>query len=63
MNKNYRTQELFIACPLPLDEKDAHKNYPFGINIQIRTEHGKTKWLNVTPMELKQIENVLTEKA
>jgi hypothetical protein len=55
----YRTQELYAACPLPLWEAEAHNNYPFGITLQIRTEHGKTKWLTITPAEFKEIETIL----
>lgn len=55
----YRTNELYNACPLPLWGEDAEKNYPYGINIQIKTEHGSTKWMRITPAEFKEIETVL----
>lgn len=47
--------ELFAVANVPLTEE----NYPHGFNIQIRGERGATKWLSITPAQLKKIEDVL----
>lgn len=47
--------ELFAVANVPLTEE----NYPHGFNIQIRSAHGATKWLSITPAQLKEIEDVL----
>lgn len=57
---DYRRDEIFSACPLPLLGAAPEKGYPFGIDIQIRTEHGATKWLKITPAEMSAVETLLT---
>jgi hypothetical protein len=52
---NYLEKELFNVAPLPLEEK----NFPHGFNIQIREGGRNTKWLKITPEQLKMIEDVL----
>lgn len=48
----YRMAELIRACPFPVPEQTT-------LMIQLRSEHGSTKWLNVTPSEFRLIERVL----
>ena len=52
---NYIEQQLFQVAPLPIDDK----HFPFGFDIQIRSPGRKTKWLRITPAQMKKIENVL----
>lgn len=52
---NYLEKELFNVAPLPLEEM----NFPYGFNIQIREGGRNTKWLKITPEQLKMIEDVL----
>lgn len=50
---NYRMAEFLQVCPFPVQD------YDFFI-IQIRSQDGKkTKHLNITPDEFKQIEKIL----
>ena len=51
----YVEDQLFQVAPIPLTEK----NYPFGFDVQIRTECGKTNFLRITPDQMKKIESVL----
>ena len=52
---NYLEKELFTVAPLPLNKE----NFPHGFNVQIREGGRNTKWLKITPEQLKMIENVL----
>jgi hypothetical protein len=55
MTKQYRQAELLAAVPLT-----AEKVAESGINLQIQTSHGKTKWFRLTAEEFRKIELVLT---
>ena len=48
-------QQLFQVAPLPL----TRENYPYGFDIQIRSEGRKTNFLRITPEQFKKIEDVL----
>lgn len=53
---NYIDAQLFKAMPYPLQ---SDKN---GIiRLKIQTEHGATNWLNVTPLQMQQIETILNK--
>ena len=52
---NYIEQQLFQVAPLPLTEE----NFPYGFDIQIRSEGRKTNFLKITPAQFKQIESIL----
>ncbi len=52
---NYIEQQLFQVAPLPLTEE----NFPYGFDIQIRSEGRKTNFLNITPAQFRQIESIL----
>ena len=54
--KKYREAELYTACPFPADSKWAGI-----IRLQIQTDAGKTRWLNISPEEFRAIERMLTE--
>jgi len=51
----YVEDQLFQVAPVPLTEE----NYPFGFDIQIRTECNKTNFLRITPDQMKKIETIL----
>lgn len=52
---SYIETELYNAVPLPATEVGT-------IRLQIRTVHGATKWINITPAEFKGIEDVLLKR-
>ena len=52
----YRTAELYVVCPLPVNTGE---NLNGQIKLQIHSERGKTKWLNISSEEFKQIERIL----
>lgn len=54
---NYLEAELFRVANLPL----TGENFPYGFDIQIKSTKGSTKWLRITPQQMKQIEDVLFE--
>lgn len=47
--------QLFKVAPLPLEEK----NYPYGFDLQIRSEGRKTNFIRITAAQMKKIEDVL----
>ena len=54
---NYIEQQLFQVASLPLTEE----NFPYGFDIQIKSEGRKTNYLRITPEQMKKIEDVLLE--
>ena len=52
---NYVEQQLFQVAPLTLTDE----HFPYGFDIQIRSEGRKTNFLKITPEQMKKIENVL----
>jgi len=50
----YIEQELYAVAPLPVLE-----NLNGQFRMQIRSERGATRWLNITPQQFKDIEDVL----
>jgi hypothetical protein len=52
---NYIEQQLFQVAPLPPTEE----NFPYGFDIQIRSEGRKTNFLKITPAQFRQIESIL----
>ena len=52
---NYIEQQLFQVASLPLTEE----NFPYGFDIQIRSEGKKTNYLRITPEQMKKIEDIL----
>jgi hypothetical protein len=51
----YIEGELFQAMPVPFENCGQ-------IKMQIRSEKGKTKWLNVSPQKMREIEQILIQK-
>jgi len=52
---NYLEKELFAVANLPLDTD----NFPYGFDVQIKSTQGKTKWLRISPAQMRKIELVL----
>ena len=54
---SYIEQEMYAVAPLPVLE---------GLNgqfcMQIRSERGATKWLNITARQFKAIEDILLQE-
>lgn len=59
---NYIDAQLFKAIPMPLSERNASDDRNGQINLKIRTQHGQTNWLNVTPRQMQAIEEILNER-
>lgn len=57
MNSTERfiANELSHVAPLPLQDN----HYPYGFKMQLRSEHGTTKHIQLTPAQLKKIELIL----
>ncbi len=51
-NYGYRNAQMVNACPFPLHDQSTLK-------IQLRSEHGKSNYMDVTPQEWRLIELVL----
>lgn len=47
--------EFYHMAPLPVNEQ----NYPYGFTIKLRSTHGETKNIAVSPAQLKKIEQIL----
>ena len=52
---NYIEQQLFQVAPVPLTDE----HFPYGFDIQIKSEGRKTNFLRITPEQMKKIEEVL----
>lgn len=50
----YLEAELYAVAPLPVLE-----NLNGQFCMQIRSEKGATKWLNITPQQFRDIEEIL----
>lgn len=48
----HRNAELIHACPFPVQQQTT-------LRVKLKSEHGETKWLSITPDEFKLIEHVL----
>ena len=59
---NYIDAQLFKAIPMPLSDRNADDDRNGQINLKIRTQHGQTNWLNVTPRQMQAIEAILNQK-
>ena len=55
VERNYIEQQLFQVAPVPLTEE----HFPYGFDIQIRSDGRKTNFLKITPEQMKKIEDVL----
>lgn len=53
--QNYLEQQLFQVAPVPLTED----NFPYGFDIQIRSDGRKTNFLRINAEQMKKIEVIL----
>ena len=51
-NYKYLESELLAVAPFPVQDIKE-------LRLKITSEHGSTKWLNITPEQFKKIEDVL----
>ncbi len=58
----YIDSQLFRAIPLPLTEENTKEEKNGQIRLKVRTKHGETNWLNVTPRQMQEIESVLNKE-
>jgi len=59
---NYIESQLFRAIPLPLTEKNESEEKNGQIRLKVRTKHGETNWLNVSPQKMQEIEAILNKE-
>lgn len=55
--QNYLEQQLFQVASVPLTED----NFPYGFDIQIRSDGRKTNFLRINAEQMKKIEQILLE--
>lgn len=54
MSTNYIEHELMQVCPLPLGHVENGQ-----IKMQLTSDAGKTKWLNLTNEQFRQLEQIM----
>jgi len=59
---NYIDTQLIRAIPMPLTEKNASEERNGQIRLKVRTKHGETNWLNVSPQKMQEIEAILNKE-
>jgi hypothetical protein len=57
----YIDAQLFKAIPMPLTEANSSDERNGQIRLQVRTKHGATNWLNVSPSQMRDIETILNK--
>lgn len=58
---NYIENQLFRALPYPLTDDNSNDDKNGQIRLKIRTIRGETNWLNVSPEQMRQIEQILNQ--
>lgn len=59
---NYVNEQLFKAIPMSLTDRNAQDDRNGQIYLKIRTKHGQTNWLNVSPNQMQEIEQILNNE-
>lgn len=59
---NYIENQLFRALPYPLTDDNSNDDKNGQIRLKIRTIRGETNWLNVSPEQMRQIEQILNQE-
>lgn len=59
---NYIENQLFRALPYPLNDNNSTDDKNGQIMLKIRTIRGETNWLNVSPEQMRQIEQILNQE-
>jgi hypothetical protein len=57
----YIDAQLFRAIPMPLTEANSSDERNGQIRLQVKTKHGATNWLNVSPSQMRDIETILNK--
>jgi len=55
----YIESQIFKAAPYPLSPENSGDDKNGQIKIKIHGARGESNWLNVSPAQLAQIENIL----
>jgi len=58
---NYIDAQLFKAIPMPLNDRNSADDRNGQIKLKIHTQHGQTNWLNVSPDQMREIEQILNK--
>ncbi len=59
---NYIDAQLFKALPYPLNHSNAVDDRNGQIMLKIQTSRGETNWLNVSPDQMREIEQILNQE-
>ena len=59
---NYIENQLFRALPYPLNDDNSTDDKNGQISLKIHTIRGETNWLNVSPEQMRQIEQILNQE-
>jgi hypothetical protein len=59
---NYIETQLFKALPYPLNDNNSSDDKNGQIMLKIHTIRGETNWLNVSPEQMRQIEQILNQE-
>lgn len=59
---NYIETQLFRALPYPLNNNNSTDDKNGQISLKIHTIRGETNWLNVSPEQMRQIEQILNKE-
>ena len=59
---NYIETQLFKALPYPLNDDNSSDDKNGQIKLKIHTIRGETNWLNVSPDQMRQIEQILNQE-
>jgi hypothetical protein len=59
---NYIDAQLFKAIPMPLNDRNSAEDRNGQIKLKIHTQNGQTNWLNVSPDQMREIEQILNQE-
>jgi hypothetical protein len=59
---NYYESQFFKVAPYPVTEENSAENKNGVFCIQLRSWRGKTNFMDITPEQFKQIEEILTKE-
>ena len=58
----YIDAQLFKAIPYPLTYGNSADDRNGQIKLKIHTQNGQTNWLNVSPDQMREIEQILNQE-
>ena len=58
----YIDAQLFKSLPFPLNHDNSGDDRNGQIRLKIHTIRGETNWLNVSPYQMREIEQILNQE-